>query len=51
MVEYGLIIALIAVACIVGFKALGGKINDKTNAVGDELDKAGNTKASTTPAG
>lgn len=37
MVEYALIIALIAVACIAAFKLLGGHISDKANRVDNEL--------------
>ena len=37
MAEYGLILALVAVICIAGFSFLGGKINEKVDAVGDEI--------------
>ena len=37
MAEYGLILALVAVLCIVGFSALGGAIKDKVTAVGDNI--------------
>jgi pilus assembly protein Flp/PilA len=40
MVEYGLIIALIAVGCIAAFRTLGGKISSKATDVGSELDRA-----------
>ena len=43
MVEYGLILALIAVACIAAFVTLGGKINGKIGEVSDGLDKANTT--------
>lgn len=45
MVEYGLIIALIAIVVIVALAALGPKVRDIFNKVNDELDTA------TTPAG
>lgn len=38
MVEYGLIIALIAVACIAAFGLLGNKINGKIGEVNGKLD-------------
>jgi pilus assembly protein Flp/PilA len=50
MVEYGLIIGLIAVVVIVALVALGPKIRDMFDQVNDELDKAASTPAST-PAG
>lgn len=37
MVEYALIIALIAVACIVAFTALGTRIGSKANNVSNTL--------------
>jgi pilus assembly protein Flp/PilA len=37
MVEYGLIIALVAIVVIVGLKALGGKANTLFNGVSNEL--------------
>ena len=40
MVEYALIIALIAVAVIVAVLALGGAIKGKFNDTSDELQKA-----------
>ena len=40
MVEYGLIIALIAVIVIVALVALGPKIRDIFNKTNEELDKA-----------
>ena len=40
MVEYGLIIALVAVAAIVALKALGPKISSLFNKAGGELDGA-----------
>ena len=52
MVEYGLIIGLIAVVVIVALVALGPKIRDMFDQVNDELDKAaaGGTPAGTTAA-
>ncbi len=41
MVEYGLIIGLIAIAVIIALTALGPKISEMFNNVGEELDKAG----------
>ena len=41
MVEYGLIIGLIAIAVIIALSALGPKISEMFNNVGAELDKAG----------
>lgn len=40
MVEYGLIIGLIAVVVIVALVALGPKIRDMFEQVNDEIDKA-----------
>ena len=37
MVEYGLIIALVAVVVIVGLTALGGKANNLFSGVSDKL--------------
>ena len=53
MVEYGLIIGLIAVVVIVALVALGPKIRDMFDQVNDELDKAaaGGTPAGTAAAG
>ena len=53
MVEYGLIIGLIAVVVIVALVALGPKIRDMFDQVNDELDaaaKAGTTTPASTPA-
>ncbi|HBX23177.1 MAG TPA: Flp family type IVb pilin [Desulfotomaculum sp.] len=47
MAEYGLILALVAVICIVGFQFLGKEINNKVDAVGDEIVK--DRSATTTP--
>lgn len=45
MVEYALIVALIAVACIAAFVAIGNKVNDKATDVQNGLDgKAPGTK-------
>ncbi len=41
MVEYGLIIALVAIAAIVALKALGPKISALFEKAGTELDGAG----------
>ena len=41
MVEYGLIIGLIAVVVIVALVALGPKVKEMFNKVNAELDKAG----------
>jgi len=37
MAEYGLILALVAVACIVGFQAIGNNLKTHLNTVGDSL--------------
>lgn len=37
MAEYGLILALVAVLCIAGFKFLGGTIGNKLNSVGGNI--------------
>jgi pilus assembly protein Flp/PilA len=37
LAEYGLILALIAIVCIVGLTALATGINDRLEEVGDEL--------------
>ena len=42
LVEYGLLVALIAVACIVAITALGGSISSLFGRVGGKLDAAGN---------
>lgn len=39
MAEYGLILALVAVAAIAGLVILGPAIKSKLSAVGDELNK------------
>ncbi len=41
MVEYGLIIGLIAVVVIVALVALGPKVRDMFDEVNEQLDKAG----------
>lgn len=38
MVEYGLILALVAVVAIVAFKALGSATANKANYVANEID-------------
>ena len=40
LVEYALIIALVAIAVIVALTALGGRINNVFNTIGNEFDKA-----------
>ncbi len=45
MVEYGLIIGLIAVVVIVALVALGPKIRDMFNEVNDQIDAIGTTSA------
>lgn len=53
MVEYGLIIGLIAVVVIVALVALGPKIRDMFDQVNDQLDSAaagGTTAPASTPA-
>lgn len=40
MAEYGLIIALIAVVCIVAMVFLGGSISDKFQLIGKEIESA-----------
>ena len=37
LVEYALLVALIAVVCIVGITFLGGRANDKFSSVGSNL--------------
>lgn len=39
MAEYGLIIALVAVAAIIAFNTLGGRISEKLDDVSDAMDK------------
>ena len=41
MVEYGLMVALIAVVCIAAVGLLGGNIRDMFADVGTEVEKAG----------
>lgn len=41
MAEYGLIIALIAVVCIVAITFLGGQLKDKFEFVGKEIESKG----------
>lgn len=40
MVEYGLILALVAIGAIVAFRALGGGVKNKLTTVTNELDGA-----------
>ncbi len=40
LVEYALIIALVAIAVIVALTALGGRINNVFRTIGNEFDKA-----------
>ncbi|MBQ1428453.1 MAG: Flp family type IVb pilin [Kiritimatiellae bacterium] len=42
MVEYILIISLIALALIVAIKVFSGKISDKYEEAGDKIEEAGN---------
>jgi len=44
MAEYGLIIALVAVAVIGALIFLGGSLSDKFEFIGDEIDKAESKK-------
>jgi len=39
MVEYALMVALIAIACIVAVQALGGKVGTKFNTINTGLDQ------------
>ena len=47
MVEYALIVALIAVACIVAFKLIGDKVNEKATQVKNGLDGQAPTATTT----
>lgn len=47
MVEYALILALVAVAAIVAFRTLGGTISNKASEVSDTLNKATENGAKT----
>lgn len=47
MVEYGLIIGLIAIVVIVALVALGPKIRDLFNEVNDQIDAIGTPEATT----
>lgn len=38
MAEYGLILALVAVVAIAGYSFLGGKVKNKVEAVGNNLN-------------
>ncbi len=40
LVEYALLLALIAVVCIAALKALGGDASDKFDSVGDSISNA-----------
>lgn len=42
LVEYALLLALIAVVCIVALTTLGNQAADKFSIVGDEITQAGN---------
>lgn len=44
MVEYGLILALIAVVCLVAFKALGDNASNKANSVADAIKDPNSVK-------
>jgi pilus assembly protein Flp/PilA len=37
LIEYALVVSLIAFAAVVGMEAVAGKINDAFNAIGDKL--------------
>lgn len=39
MAEYGLIVALVAVVCIVGFQLMGKAVGSKVQKVGDTINK------------
>ncbi len=41
LVEYALLLALIAVVCIVALSALGGRAKDKFSKVGTSISQAG----------
>lgn len=41
MTEYGLIIALIAIVCIVAITFLGGQLKDKFEFIGKEIENKG----------
>ena len=41
LVEYALLLALIAVVCIVALTALGGQASDKFSTVGQSIEDAG----------
>ena len=41
LVEYALLLALIAVVCIAALTALGGDASDKFDSVGDSISAAG----------
>ncbi len=41
LVEYALLLALIAVVCIVALTTLGGQASNKFSAVGNSISKAG----------
>ncbi len=41
MTEYGLIIALIAIVCIVAVTFLGGQLKDKFEFIGKEIESKG----------
>ena len=51
MVEYILIISLIAVALIAVIKVFAGKIGDKFEETGDKIEDAGNSFPLTRPEG
>ena len=51
MVEYGLIIGLIAVVVIVALVALGPKVRDLFNDVNDQIDAIPSEAAATNAAG
>ncbi len=45
LVEYALLLALIAVVCIVALQVLGTQAADKFSTIGSEIQEAGSTPA------
>jgi pilus assembly protein Flp/PilA len=45
LVEYALLVALIAVVCIIAVQTLGGAANDSFTQVGNEIDATNNQNA------
>ncbi|MFZ5642261.1 MAG: Flp family type IVb pilin [Bacillota bacterium] len=48
MAEYGLILALVAVVAIAGFKILGSGVNKQVTEVGNTINNAATTTTTTT---